>query len=168
MWEDEGEWGGRGAPWGGCAMASLQALFHVRPYWADSYTLPFPLAPQVFTQYASKRAFGTVMMFAAVDEEKGPQLYRIDPAGFLLGYKACAAGSKEQEATNWLEKKMKSDAPLDTPASVQRALMCLQTVLGVDFKADEVEVGLAERGERFRKLSEEEVEGHLIAIAEAD
>jgi len=41
-------------------------------------------------------------------KEKGPQLFRSDPAGHYLGFKACAAGAKEQEANNFLEKKVKA------------------------------------------------------------
>lgn len=32
----------------------------------------------------------------SVDDEKGPQVFKVDPAGHVLGYKATAAGSKEQ------------------------------------------------------------------------
>ena len=42
---------------------------------------------QIYTQAAYKRSFACIMMLAAVDEEKGPQLYKVDPAGHVLGYK---------------------------------------------------------------------------------
>ena len=45
-----------------------------------------------------------------IDEEKGPLLYKTDPAGYYVGYKATAAGLKEQEAANHLEKKIKARA----------------------------------------------------------
>ena len=32
----------------------------------------------------------------SVDDEKGPQVFKVDPAGHVLRYKATAAGSKEQ------------------------------------------------------------------------
>jgi hypothetical protein len=32
----------------------------------------------------------------SVDDEKGPQVFKVDPAGHVLGYKATAAGVKEQ------------------------------------------------------------------------
>ena len=62
---------------------------------------------QVYTQHAFMRALGVVSIFAAVDDEDGPQLFKVDPAGHYLGFKACAAGSKEQEANNFLEKRVK-------------------------------------------------------------
>jgi len=59
---------------------------------------------QVYTQHAFMRALGIITIFIGMDE-KGPQLFRCDPAGHYLGYKACSAGAKEQEANNFLEKK---------------------------------------------------------------
>merc|ERR1712151_1240462 len=59
---------------------------------------------QVYTQHAYMRPYGVVATFCSIDEEKGPSLFQIDPAGFFLGYKACAAGTKEEEAKNALEK----------------------------------------------------------------
>ncbi len=43
------------------------------------------------------------------DEEFGPQLYKIDPSGQSIGFKATAAGSKEQEALTQLEKHFKKN-----------------------------------------------------------
>jgi 20S proteasome subunit alpha 1 len=123
---------------------------------------------QTYTQYASRRAAATLMLLAAVDDEKGPQLFRVDPAGACLGWRACAAGVMEAQATNWLEKKAKAGGPLDRVATVRRAIACLQSVLSSDVKAAELEVGLVAAGERFRVLGEEEVEAHLTALAEAD
>ena len=34
-------------------------------------------------------------------------MFKIDPAGFAMGYKAIASGAKEQEAINHLEKLYK-------------------------------------------------------------
>ena len=66
---------------------------------------------QVYTQHAFMRALGVVSIFAAVDDEDGPQLFKVDPAGHYLGFRACAAGSKEQEANNFLEKRVKAMQP---------------------------------------------------------
>lgn len=128
-----------------------------------------------------------------MDDEKGSQVFKVDPAGHYYGYRATAAGVKEQEATNFLEKQFKEETKRDTEATVQLAIECLQTVLSADFKPQEVEVGLVEGTKkcvcvcvlwlvpcgwlfahyssptrRFRKLSDDEVEAHLTAIAERD
>ena len=43
------------------------------------------------------------------DEELGPQVFRIDPSGQSVGYKAIATGSKEQAAVTQLEKQYKKN-----------------------------------------------------------
>lgn len=62
---------------------------------------------QVATQHAQMRPLGTSMTIIGIDEEFGPQLFKIDPAGHFAGYKATASGLKEQECINFLEKKFK-------------------------------------------------------------
>mmetsp|Transcript_7131 Transcript_7131/g.10882 ORF Transcript_7131/g.10882 Transcript_7131/m.10882 type:complete len:193 (-) Transcript_7131:215-793(-) len=63
---------------------------------------------QLYTQEAKMRPLGVTLMFIGMDEELGPQLYKCDPAGSFAGWTACCAGPKEQEATNFLEKKISS------------------------------------------------------------
>jgi len=43
------------------------------------------------------------------DEEFGPQVFKVDPSGNAMGYKALATGSKEQEATTQLERAFKKN-----------------------------------------------------------
>jgi len=61
---------------------------------------------QVYTQYASMRPLGVSMIIIGLDQERGPQVFKCDPAGYFVGYKATSAGTKSQEATNFLEKKV--------------------------------------------------------------
>lgn len=103
-----------------------------------------------------------------MDDEKGPQVYKIDPAGHYWGYKATCAGTKDQEGQNYLEKKVKSNENMDKTTVIQTAITCLQSILSSDFKSTEVEMGIVEEGKRFRKLTEEEIDQHLTAISERD
>eukprot|EP00962_Isochrysis_galbana_P022266 scaffold6627_cov108-Isochrysis_galbana.AAC.4 len=86
------------------------------------------------------RPLGIAMIIIGIDVEGDkmiPQLYRCDPAGYYVGYKATSAGSKEQEANNFLEKRFKPPEPnprLSYDDTVQLALACLQNVLGADLK----------------------------------
>lgn len=48
---------------------------------------------QVYTQEASGRAMACVMLFIGFDEEKGAQVFKVDPAGHFLPYKAAATGA---------------------------------------------------------------------------
>jgi len=56
---------------------------------------------QSYTQKAFQRAYAVETMFCTIDNELGAQLYKIDPAGHFLGYRAAASGVKEQESVNW-------------------------------------------------------------------
>lgn len=123
---------------------------------------------QLNTQRAGMRALCCVIMLVSVDDEKGPQVFKIDPAGHFLGYKAAAAGAKEQEATNYLEKQYKTDTAMDDNTTIQTAITCLQSVLSADFRATEIEIGVSIGKERFTLLSEAEIEKHLTAISERD
>lgn len=97
---------------------------------------------QVYTQHANMRPLGIAMIIIGIDVEGDkmiPQLYRCDPAGYYVGYKATSAGSKEQEANNFLEKRFKPPEPnprLSYDDTVQLALACLQNVLGADLKVE--------------------------------
>ena len=93
---------------------------------------------------------------------------KIDPAGHYFGYKATSAGTKEQEAANFLEKEVKKNPNMDTDTTVQCGITCLQSVLSADFRPTEIEVGIAKQGERFVSLTEEQIEKHLTAISERD
>ena len=128
---------------------------------------------QVYTQQAGRRAYAAMMILCSIDEEQGPSLYKVDPAGHFFGYKAVAAGTKFQEAMTRLEKRVKekrdteNDAS-DTDYTIQSAIEELQHVLSADFKPTEIEVGLVEGSNNFRTLSEEEIENHLTAISQRD
>ncbi|CAM9513999.1 unnamed protein product [Ectocarpus sp. 12 AP-2014] len=121
---------------------------------------------QVYTQQASMRALACVAMLIAVDDEKGPQLFKVDPAGHYFPYKATSSGSKEQEAMNWLEKKVDGLMEMDEDATIRCAIQCLQAV--TDFRGNEVEVGVVSGKGRFKTLDEDSIEAHLVAINEME
>ena len=41
------------------------------------------------------------------DPDRGPQVFKVDPAGYYVGFRATAAGVKQTEAINYLEKQFK-------------------------------------------------------------
>jgi len=81
---------------------------------------------------------------------------------------ATAAGSKEQDAINALEKKVKAGGALDADETVRMAIATMQSVLTSDFKASEIEIAVVRKGERVHLLSEAEIDAHLTVLAERD
>ncbi|KAJ0295784.1 hypothetical protein COL922a_014028 [Colletotrichum nupharicola] len=134
---------------------------------------------QVYTQRAYMRPLGVAITLVSVDSENGPQLYKCDPAGYYVGYKATASGPKQQEALNHLEKKLKNKdyAEGSWEEVVELGITALSSVLSVDFKKHELEIGVV-GGPRadgqdgtdphFRALTEEEIDERLQAISEKD
>ncbi|KAI9012689.1 nucleophile aminohydrolase [Phycomyces nitens] len=124
---------------------------------------------QVYTQQAAMRPLGVSMILIGYDDELGPQLFKCDPAGYYVGFKATAAGAKQQEALNHLEKKFKKNSELNMEDTIELAITALSTVLAVDFKAGEIEVGLVTKDDpNFRTLNLESIEDHLQRIVEKD
>jgi len=124
---------------------------------------------QVYTQHAWMRPLGIAMIMIGIDDEFGPQLFKCDPAGSYVGYKAVASGLKEQEAHNFLEKKLKNNPKLSTDETIQMALTALQTVLSVDLKGTDVEVGVVTiNNPKFTLLTPAQIEDHLTAVSERE
>eukprot|EP00486_Rosalina_sp_Unknown_P006698 CAMPEP_0201569850 /NCGR_PEP_ID=MMETSP0190_2-20130828/11770_1 /ASSEMBLY_ACC=CAM_ASM_000263 /TAXON_ID=37353 /ORGANISM="Rosalina sp." /LENGTH=273 /DNA_ID=CAMNT_0047992661 /DNA_START=65 /DNA_END=886 /DNA_ORIENTATION=- len=153
---------------------------------------------QLFTQHAYKRVPGVSLLYCAVDDEVGPRLYMVDPAGSCYGYHAVSTGTKEQEGMSTLEKMMKekreeqdeeekkkSDGDdkdkkggktkkvnkldLNEKETVEFAIEALQKVLGVDFKSNQVEVAVCtENNAKFRSLTMKEIDEYLTNISEKD
>mmetsp|Transcript_22456 Transcript_22456/g.32860 ORF Transcript_22456/g.32860 Transcript_22456/m.32860 type:complete len:247 (-) Transcript_22456:243-983(-) len=124
---------------------------------------------QVNTQSASMRPLATVCILIAVDDEKGPQVFKVDCAGHYLPFFGTASGAKEQEGVNFLEKKVDDMKEYGADDTVRTAIMCLGSVLGSDFRGSEIEVGMIEgTNGTFKTLSEGEIDAHLNAIADAD
>ena len=95
-------------------------------------------------------------------------MYKSDPAGYYQGYRACSVGVKSVEAQNHLEKKLKKRLDYNNDEAIQLAISTLSTVLSVDFRSAELQVGVVGSDGLFKILPESEVEKHLTSIAEKD
>ncbi|KAG5338196.1 hypothetical protein C0989_008014 [Termitomyces sp. Mn162] len=144
---------------------------------------------QVYTQRAAMRPLGIAMVLIGIDPEVGPQVFKLDPAGYFVGFHATAAGQKQQEAMNHLEKKWKkldSGRGADDAAKagktlsrnevIEMAIEAMSTVHATDYKPGEIEIGITSaspdedpktRG-LWRVMGEAEIEQHLLAYAEKD
>lgn len=104
--------------------------------------------------------------YIGVDDEKGAQVFKVDPAGHYLPYKAVATGKAEPEAMNFLEKKVDVLSTLSEKDTIELAISAMQYVLSTDFKSTEIEVGVVSVGSKFRVLKEDEIEERLNSISE--
>ncbi|KAI6033832.1 hypothetical protein PISMIDRAFT_680879 [Pisolithus microcarpus 441] len=190
----------------GCVMTGLTAdakaqVFRAQQEAADwRYKYGYEITPdalarrlaninQVYTQRAGMRPLGIAMILIGIDPDYGPQCFKLDPAGYYVGFHATAAGQKQQEAMNHLEKKWKklhNGKGGDDPAGASKALTrdevieiaieAMSTVHATDYKPGEVEIGIVSTSEDedpktrgvWRVMSEAEVEHHLLAYAEKD
>nr|QKY15268.1 20S proteasome subunit alpha type (PAF) [Polytomella parva] len=124
---------------------------------------------QLYTQHAYMRPLGVETMLIGIDEERGPQMFKVDPSGYFVGYKAIAVGPRETEANNLLEKKIKANSSMTFDTAVQTAIAALMNVLSEDLKATDIEVGVVHGDERaFRLLTTEEIDQALTIISERD
>lgn len=48
------------------------------------------------------------MILIGLDPERGPQIFKLDPAGYYIGHTACAAGQKQTEANNYVRLPQRS------------------------------------------------------------
>lgn len=129
---------------------------------------------QVYTQEAGIRPLGVALTLIAIDDERGPQVYKCDPAGHFVGYIATGTGAKATDVMNHLEKQLKKADVKEyiggsLEETLEQAIMTLASVLGQDFKAAELEVGMVStESPRFTVLSTEQIDAVLTRIAEKD
>ncbi len=109
---------------------------------------------QNFTQYGGVRPFGTALLVAGTDD-LGAHLFETDPSGALVAYKATGIGSGRPAVMEMFEKEYKDDMTFDEAAAL--GLKALEAAIEDKPKAESVEIGVAEVGRKFRRLSEEEI-----------
>lgn len=109
---------------------------------------------QNFTQYGGVRPFGTALLVAGTDD-MGAHLYETDPSGALVAYKATGIGVGRAAVMDLFEKEFQDDMPFEDAASL--GLRALAAAVEEPLEAGSVEIGVAKIGEKFRRLSEEEV-----------
>ena len=104
-----------------------------------------------------QRVFGVEAIVAGIDIEKGPALFKVDPSGYYYGYKGVASGVKEQDSVNHMEKEMKKKGwDLSEEDAIKLAITTLQTVIGQEFKSNDIEIGtVSVANPKFRKLNQE-------------
>ncbi|PAV72446.1 hypothetical protein WR25_02633 [Diploscapter pachys] len=123
---------------------------------------------QFSTQYAGHRSCGCALVMISYDDEMGPCVFRIDPAGYFRGMRAAAIGVKLTTANSFLEKKLKKKTDYNREEAIELALEGLQSSLGIDVRSKDLEVLVVGKNEQLKKLTTEEIEHHLNQIANRD
>ena len=86
-----------------------------------------------------------------------------------MGYKATAAGEKEQGATNQLEREIKKKSELNRDEAMKVAVKALQNTLSMEFRNTDIEIGIVTKEDPHVKfLTNEEIQVELNKVGETD
>ncbi len=102
---------------------------------------------QIFTQYGGVRPYGVSLLIGGVDE-KGPQLYEVDPSSTFFAWKAHVIGRGANEAMKILRKQWKEN--LSEEDAIKLTLKALKSG---EKNAKPNEVELAVITDKYRKYS---------------
>ena len=109
---------------------------------------------QNFTQYGGVRPFGTALLVAGTDD-LGAHLFETDPSGALVAYKATGIGNGRPAVMEVFEKEFQDDMSFENAMAL--GLKAMEAAIEDKPKAESIEIGVAEIGKKFRRLSEEEI-----------
>jgi 20S proteasome subunit alpha 5 len=104
---------------------------------------------------AMSRPFGVAILFAGIDE-KGPQLFHMDPSGTFVQYDAKAIGSGSEGAQQSLQEAYHKGLTLKE--ALKSALVILKQVMEEKLNSTNVEVAAVTPLKNFHMFSKEEVE----------
>ena len=62
------------------------------------------------------------MILIGIDAERGPQIFKLDPAGYYIGHTACAAGQKQTEANNYVSSQLGCNIISHADVATRRSL----------------------------------------------
>ncbi|XP_054811544.1 proteasome subunit alpha type-2-A-like isoform X3 [Prosopis cineraria] len=102
---------------------------------------------QEFTQSGGVRPFGVSLLVAGFDD-KGPQLFQVDPSGSYFSWKASAMGKNVSNAKTFLEKRYTDDMELDD--AVHTAILTLKEGFEGQISGKNIEIGIIGADKKFR------------------
>ena len=109
---------------------------------------------QNYTQYGGGRPFGTALLVVGTDDS-GVHLYETDPSGALVAYKATSIGNGRNTVMDLFENEFQDDMSRD--AALTLGLKALAAATEGELKAEAIEIGIAEVGVKFKRLTEKEI-----------
>jgi len=117
---------------------------------------------QEYTQSGGVRPFGVSLLVAGIDDDKGPQLYQVDPSGSFFAWKAAAVGSGMLAAEDFLKKRYTEDIPLDD--AIHRAIRIIKESFQGEMTEENIEIGIISPGNRFTVLTPEKIKDYLDEV----
>lgn len=104
---------------------------------------------------AMSRPFGVALLFGGVDE-KGPQLFHMDPSGTFVQCDARAIGSASEGAQSSLQEVYHKSMTLKE--AIKSSLVILKQVMEEKLNATNIELATVEPGLKFHMYTKEELE----------
>ncbi|RLG21478.1 proteasome endopeptidase complex, archaeal, alpha subunit [Methanosarcinales archaeon] len=118
---------------------------------------------QTYTQYGGVRPYGTALIIAGVDANRGGRVFETDPSGALLEYKATAIGSKRNVVMELFEEKYKDDIDLD--GAILLGMEALYLSAEGKFDVTTVEAAVVKTDKpKFTKLKQQELEKYVNEV----
>eukprot|EP00096_Caligus_rogercresseyi_P016362 TRINITY_DN899_c0_g1_i1.p1 TRINITY_DN899_c0_g1~~TRINITY_DN899_c0_g1_i1.p1 ORF type:complete len:243 (+),score=105.48 TRINITY_DN899_c0_g1_i1:63-791(+) len=108
---------------------------------------------------ALSRPFGVALLFAGIDE-KGPQLYHMDPSGTYIRFDAKAIGSGSEGAQQSLQEKYHSSMSIDE--AIKESMTILKQVMEEKLSDSNVEVATVTKEGGYKLLKGKDLE-HVIS-----
>eukprot|EP00897_Mesotaenium_endlicherianum_P000445 jgi/Mesen1/10400/ME000081S09798 len=116
---------------------------------------------QEYTQSGGVRPFGVSLLVAGFDD-KGPQLYQVDPSGSYFAWKASAIGKNMVNARTFLEKRYTEDIELED--AIHTAILTLKEGFEGQISGHNVEIGIVGSDSKFRVLTPAEIDDYLAEV----
>ncbi|XP_006092650.1 proteasome subunit alpha type-5 [Myotis lucifugus] len=104
---------------------------------------------------AMSRPFGVALLFGGVDE-KGPQLFHMDPSGTFVQCDARAIGSASEGAQSSLQEVYHKSMTLKE--AIKSSLIILKQVMEEKLNATNIELATVQPGQNFHMFTKEELE----------
>merc|ERR1711871_1378928 len=108
---------------------------------------------QEFTQSGGVRPFGVSLLVAGYDE-KGPQLYQVDPSG--------AIGKNYLNANTFLEKRYNEEMEIEE--AVHTAILTLKEGFEGAIDENNIEIGIIKSDKKFVKISPAVIKDYLTEL----
>jgi proteasome alpha subunit len=105
---------------------------------------------------------GHALLVAGVDDQ-GCHLFETDPSGALVAYKAGSIGAGKNAIMDVFEEQYKEEMSMEEAILLGLRALAKATEENLNTKA--VEIGVVMVGERFRRLTEAEVEAYVKKMA---